>query len=731
MREVDVVIPVYDGYAETEACMQTVLRTVTQDWARIIVINDCSPDPDITAYLRRLQRDTDRFVLLENATNLGFVATANRGMSHDRNRDVVLLNSDVEVAGNWLERMRNAAYHHSDIASVTPFSNNATVCSFPNICENNALPLGLDVAAIDAQFDSEFGVEDAFQVPTGVGYCMYMRRECMEQIGFFDFEAFGKGYGEENDWCQRASRAGFRNLHLANCFVYHRGSVSFGSEHDPRLAIALDTLDKKYPRYHADIQRFIARDPARLARVRAWLRLFASQSRPKILMISHRLGGGAQQHVDELAQHFADKALCLLLTPQIDGQSVRLSCYDREVRFKDGLNFDVGVEYDKLLLLLGGLGLGRVHFHHTMGIHPRLWGLPADLGCPYDLTIHDYYLVNGNPALTDKNGRYVEEDREDFDAQCAGYRPLPDGVSADSWRDNQRPLVANADRVIFPSADCAQRFMRYFAVRNPVVAWHPDSIELAHAPQPTWRLPSHRPLRVLVMGAMSKEKGADILESVSSSIVGKGVEFHLLGYAYRRLGGGVICHGPYDNAEVRSLVRGIEPDVVWFPATWPETYSYTLSIALFEGLPVVVPNLGAFAERVEGRPFSVVADWRLTSEQWCDFWQSVVEKQALPESTVNCAGTAQVRDERFYDESYLSDVPALQASLDRDLLVDLASNLYGGELTLSRSEQILKRIWRFSRRPMGAMIIAAVPFKLQRSIKRRLSHRPMHDIVGK
>ena len=227
MREVDVVIPVYDGFDETAACMQTVLRTVTQEWARIVVINDCSPDPEITAYLRKLQKETGRFELLENVSNLGFVATANRGMSHDRARDVVLLNSDVEVAGNWLERMRDAAYHHFDVASVTPFSNNATVCSFPNICEDNALPLGLDVAAIDAQFNGEFEVEDAFQVPTGVGYCMYMRRECMEQIGFFDFEAFGKGYGEENDWCQRASRAGFRNLHPGELFCLPSGQCQF------------------------------------------------------------------------------------------------------------------------------------------------------------------------------------------------------------------------------------------------------------------------------------------------------------------------------------------------------------------------------------------------------------------------------------------------------------------------------------------------------------------------
>ncbi len=730
VRNVDVVIPVYDGLAETRACLQTVLQTVTHDWARVVVINDCSPNPEITAYLRRQEAEHGGFVLLENEANLGFVATANRGMLYDPQRDVLILNSDVEVAGNWLERLRDAAYHHDKVASVTPFSNNATVCSFPNMCEDNDLPFGLSVADVDAQFRSEFDVEDAFQIPTGVGCCMYMRRDCLDQVGVFDLEAFGRGYGEENDWCQRASRAGYRNLHAANCFVYHRGGVSFGAEHDPRLAVALDTLDRKYPRYHSDIQRFIARDPARLARVRAWLRLIGGQSIPKILMISHKLGGGAQQHVDELAKKLAGEALCLLLVPQVDGQSVRLSCYDQDERFKDGLTFDIGIEYDKLLELLQGLGVGRVHFHHTMGLPTRLWGLPADLGCGYDLTVHDYYLVNANPAMVDKNGRYVNEERDDFDQQCAGYRPLPDGVTAAHWRENQRPLIAGADRVIFPSRDCANRFQFQFPVRNPVVAWHPDSEELRAAAPPQWHFPTARPLRVLILGALSKEKGADVLESVAASLAGRQIEFHLLGYAYRRLGGGVICHGPYKNAEVFDLVRRIDPDVVWYPATWPETYSYTLSIAIAEQLPVVVPDIGAFAERVRGRPHSVVTHWDKTTAEWRGFWEDILARRELP-----AGEPAAIRSDEngadFYSGAYLAAVRQVEGSLRRDLLTSLAHNLYGADLNLSRAERVLRRIWRFSRRPLGAMLIAMVPFRLQRTIKRSLSHRPMHDIVGK
>lgn len=731
MRRVDVVIPVYEGYRETIACLASVLSTVDSQWARIIIINDCTPDPKISRYLHELKSLNPQLILLENEQNLGFVASVNRGMSFDKERDVLLLNSDVEVAGNWLHRLREAAYHHERVASITPFSNNATICSFPSICCDNKLMFGLSVQEIDAQFAAEFTVADAYPVPTGVGCCMYLRRDCLNEIGLFDLETYGRGYGEENDWCQRALLEGWQNLHLASCFVYHKGGVSFGIEHSPRLGQALETLDKKYPRYHADIQRFIVSDPARQARVRAWLRLFAVQDKPKILMISHKLSGGVQQHVDELAKLLGDRALFLLMMPDKDGETIRLSCFDGDERLRDGLFFHIEAEYEKLVELLVSLGIGRVHFHHTMGLPPRLWALASDLGCEYDFTVHDYYLVNGNPSLTDETGRYVNEELPDFDEKCAEHRPLPEGINAKLWRANQKMIVNGADRIIFPSLDCSNRFRKFFDVKNGVVAWHTDYNESAPFADPIWRFPVHRPLRVLVLGALSREKGADVLENVAASLAGENIEFHLLGYAYRRLGSQVISHDPYDNKDVHTLINRLNPDIAWFPAMWPETYSYTLSIALHNSLPVVVPNIGAFVERVQGRQHTAVVDWKSSTAQWREFWMTVLREQALPSGSHNRSVDCYQVSHDFYGAEYLQAVTLKQSNPQGEIFRDLQLNLFVHSLKLSRSERLLKKIWRFSRRPMGAMLVSIVPFKMQRSIKRYLSHRPMHDIVGK
>jgi glycosyltransferase involved in cell wall biosynthesis len=553
-------------------------------------------------------------------------------------------------------------------------------------------------------------------------------------VGYFDEATFGKGYGEENDWCQRAERAGWRNLHLANCFVYHEGGVSFGAEQQARVDRAQQLLAAKHPRYAGKVEGFLAKDPARSWRGRALLSLVAAQDLPKLLMVSHKLGGGALQHVEELAALYRGDAILLHLTPEREGESVVLSCYDGSRRLQDGLHFEVPRDYDKLLSLLAELGVGRIHYHHTMGLPPRLWLLAQDLGCGYDLTVHDYYLINGNPTLTDGDARFVSEQREDFDQRCADHYPLPVGVDAAQWRDSQRLLVENADRVIFPSVDTQRRFCKFFTVKAAVTAWHPDYGASQPYPPPRWRMPADRPLRVLVLGALSREKGADLMEAVATGMAGEpGLEFHLLGYAYRALNSQVITHGPYQNSEVYELVERIDPDLVWYPALWPETYSYTLSIALHCGLPLVAPDIGAFPERLAGRPLTTIAPWSTAVPEWLAFWAEVVASRGLPAATgiTPEQDWSKAVDLDFYPGGYLQEVPSRRGELAAATLAGLDNNYYLQPSGLSNSEKLLRGIWRLSRTPLVASCVALIPFRLKQSFKRRLSSRPMHDIVHK
>ena len=150
---------------------------------------------------------------------------------------------------------------------MTPFSNNATICSFPRFCQANELPEGWSVAALHALFARTLEGQ-ALEVPTAVGFCMYIRRDCLDETGEFDAASFGAGYGEENDFCLRASGRGWQHLHALDTFVYHAGGASFSARQQELQAAALQAMRRLHPQYEDLVREFVARDPAREARRR-------------------------------------------------------------------------------------------------------------------------------------------------------------------------------------------------------------------------------------------------------------------------------------------------------------------------------------------------------------------------------------------------------------------------------------------------------------------------------
>jgi GT2 family glycosyltransferase len=272
---IDVIIPIYKGLEETQRCIESVLRSDNETPYELILVNDCSPETELVSYLRTIASER-KLTLVEQAENLGFTRTVNGAIQLHSERDVILLNSDTEVANNWLDKIAAAAYSRDRVATVTPFSNNAFICSYPEPLRSNDLPDGWTAAAIDRLMDEINRCKTA-ELVTGIGFCMYIRRDCLNQIGLFDAITF-PGYGEDVDFSQRAARAGWVNLLAADTFVFHVGAVSFGEERKRRLDRVKLIRSRVHPNYDTDLASFTMTDPigplrsaveqARLARTR-------------------------------------------------------------------------------------------------------------------------------------------------------------------------------------------------------------------------------------------------------------------------------------------------------------------------------------------------------------------------------------------------------------------------------------------------------------------------------
>lgn len=652
---VDVIVPVYRGLDETRCCLESVLASTCNTPFELVVINDASPEPEVTEWLRAFAADHSSVTLLENAENLGFVATVNRGMELHSDRDVVLLNSDTEVANDWLDRLYAAAYRDSRTASVTPFSNNATVCSYPRFCEENPMPAGWDTASLDRVFAAANAGETA-GLPTAVGFCMYIRRSCLEQVGLFDVERFGKGYGEENEFCMRARAQGWRHVLAGDCFVRHAGGVSFGDGRNERQKAAAEVLNDLHPDYEGEVMRFVRADPVRPLRLRADLARCAMSPRPVVLNVGHALGGGASRHIRDLCRTVRGEAEVLALEPAKDGEG-RVRLFRPDASEALDLNFDPGSDLDRLLQVLQAIGIDHVHYHHLIGFPEAVRELPERLGVPYDVTLHDFYFYCPQKHLHDHDHRYCGEPDESGCNACLQRRPAPGNPSIETWRAKFRPFLEGAMRVLAPSQAVLERVRAHFPDVHYQLAPHPEPSRHDDAPVSPTPMADSESLRVLAIGALGEIKGADVLEEAALLARERTspVSFTLLGFGYRPLRShprsSLVVTGAYSEESLPGWLDRIRPHVVWFPAQVPETFSFTLSACFEAGLPVVVSDLGALPERVQGRPWSWVCPWALTASQWLSLFEELREahfrtgeQPPVPPGTVPAADFDYTRD---------------------------------------------------------------------------------------
>jgi GT2 family glycosyltransferase len=252
-----IIVPVFNAVEKLEACLESIARTVPHE-TRVLLIDDASTDSNIKPLLQSwTSKAKASRCLMVHEKNRGFVATANHGMRMAET-DVVLLNSDTEVTSGWLQHLATCLDSDSTIATATPWSNNGEIVSIPDFCRPNPAPANPDnIAGLIASC----GHPTYPEVPTAVGFCMAISLRTIRLIGLFDEVTFGLGYGEENDFCQRAEQAGLRNVLCDNAYVIHHGGASFsplGLKPDEK---SMQRLLGKHPDYQRKVSEFIQTDP--------------------------------------------------------------------------------------------------------------------------------------------------------------------------------------------------------------------------------------------------------------------------------------------------------------------------------------------------------------------------------------------------------------------------------------------------------------------------------------
>ncbi|MEM9969392.1 MAG: glycosyltransferase, partial [Pseudomonadota bacterium] len=265
---VSIILPVFNAFSLLPSVLERVIDK-TEIPFHLIIIEDQSTDERVRPFLQewtaRQTRASHRITLIEAQENRGFVRSVNAGLEiaeQEPNAPVVLLNSDALVPSGWATRLLAPMRDDPTIASVTPLSNDAEILTIPAIGSTIDLG-GAEVDAVDdtlrSAMDPKWGQK--LDLPTGVGFCMAMNPAFLKQVPRLDTE-FGRGYGEEVDWCQKTRQLGGRHVAACNLFVGHCGGQSFGTQKKRKLVSENNAIvSRRYPKYDAEVAAFAATDP--------------------------------------------------------------------------------------------------------------------------------------------------------------------------------------------------------------------------------------------------------------------------------------------------------------------------------------------------------------------------------------------------------------------------------------------------------------------------------------
>lgn len=594
MNHVSIVIPVFNHFDGVLKCLYSVV-THTDKNTSVVVVDDKSSDGSFTDWLSKQDIDLSgwQFEILENEANLGFTRSVNRGMAHVAPNDVIILNSDTIVTKGWVKKLAQAAYSRADVATVTPFTNNGTVCSLPIFLEDNPLPphLSIDAFAEVVEASSERTYPT---LPTCVGFCTYIRRSALDAVGLFDEESFPRGYGEENDFSCRSQKAGYVDLLADDTFVFHAGGQSFGLERKKLMEAGEAVLRARYPAYYPNVGNFIRENPLSELQNRihrGLLKHSEKEAKPRILHILHNGPysarrdpiGGTERHVQGIIESLEEFSHWSLVK---DKNHYILESFS--AGFPIQLSYDAD-DPDAFEKILDPSIFSLVHVHHTRWFDLKQLVETLKDRIPYIVSLHDFVSICPRFHLFTIGGKHCSG------VECKSACGYSDHYMQE-YREQGLSLLRHSRKNIAFSSNTVEYLERLLSEVPPIeIVQHGvnkiQSIE--HKADPL------SPLSIVTVAPHGRHKGGQIFKDlfrISTLPSGRDIHWSVLG-DWKQVGV-ESCLGAYTREDVGEKLRSANPQLGILLSLCPETYSLACDELLSAGIPLIVGPLGAPAERI-------------------------------------------------------------------------------------------------------------------------------------
>ena len=622
MKDVDIVVPIYNAYEYTEECIKSILKYTDLTKHTLLLINDKSPDERIMPMLQKYAKDNanKKIVVLENEANSGFVKTVNKGMKYSDN-DVLLLNSDTEVTKNWLDKIIKCAYSNEYIATVTALTNNGTIASVPNFGVDNELPKNISLEEY-AKIIEDCSNRRYPEVTTGNGFCMFIKRSVIDEIGIFDDVTFEKGYGEENDFCYRALDYGYINVLCDDTFVYHKGTQSFKKENLTKsraeiIESHMKKLRQKYPIYTMKTDTFLAINPIKDIGENVRINTLAYNKKRMLFLVNEweenmDMTGGTSLHLKDIILGIKNNTACFVLAPfKHDLTVFKLYLYTEDYAkeifsYKTEMNLYGQITYtnnsykEMINTIIDTFKIDMLHVHHFLFHGFDAIDVAKQKNIKSLITLHDLYMScpSINMVYEDK---FCEVNKNRDCSKCLKCRYGLENNIINNWRRTCNNVLQKFDKIIVPSEDTKMQFEKVYPNLKIDVIEH--GVDLINIDKKKKNNIDKKTFDIAFVGAMAPHKGSGILKELIEKNKDSNIRIHLFGKSddckLNRSTSKYINHGPYTRGQLPKLLMENNIDLVCIFATWPETYSYTLTETYMAKVPVLTFDIGAVGERIQ------------------------------------------------------------------------------------------------------------------------------------
>ncbi|MBP3471824.1 MAG: glycosyltransferase [Paraprevotella sp.] len=614
--KVDIVIAACKACDVIVECIDSVLKNTDLTKNTLLLINDNLLDSSLVSLFERIKSNNKglNIVVLNNETSIGFSGAVNRGMMYSDN-DVLLLNAGTIVTSRWLEKIQDCAYKKGGIATVSPLANNIMTCSMSSFLEKDVL---LENGSFDeyANIVERCSLDLSSEIPVACGSCMYIRKEAINVVGYFDEKTFGNRIGAVYDFCYRCTQLGYRHLLCDNTFVYEKKLLLLHGDKEKLSDEDLQILKEKYSESIADVSMFCQNDIVKIICENVKFSVDIHR-RPNVLMIVHTyqdppIGnvGGTSIHVYDLSKrlsayynihvlYYNDVDNKYKLVSYVNGTKTTTDLETREKHAAQRLYCD---SFQKLIdNIIALFNIKLIHIHHLKDMYLDMFYVAEARGIPVVYSAHDYFALCPNFNLLDADNKSCHQNDGRNCLKCVERKNGQAGEHVLVWQNEFHRCLKHTQLVVAPSNSVREIFLSFYRDLNIKIIEHGcngcnacgASIEKVGNDKGKFN--------IAFIGGISEIKGLRYLEELIDLVANTDVCIHLIGETkkakYRVSRKNYIYHGQYDRNDLPRLLRQNNIHLACLLSIVAETFSYVLSETLLAGIPVITFDIGATAER--------------------------------------------------------------------------------------------------------------------------------------